>query len=395
MIIVIMSIQLVAIEGYEVSPVKVILMGLCSLYFIFQLPINNKAFFTGSIYFTVCFGVALLHGNMRVSTIGYLGLFIITYIVYYYLIYSKAFSLEQFKQILKFIIVAYCVILILQQFSVILGIKNFALINLAETKHSSAGGVAYYQWNHLPALSCEPSHTACIISAIMLGYIRCLEIEQGATTQLKTLFNKQNRLVTICFLWLICTMGSGTGWIGLGLISLYFIRIRNILYIGPIFILLGAILYHSENKSLHRAISAAQATLTGNIKEITEADPSGAVRIVPLVNTLLFTDLSQKKSWIGDGTLSEDDAENAWKNLTRKIAIVDQYGLLGFFASLILVYSCAIRRFFSIETLFFTILYLLSLSNVYIAWSPIYIFTAIRYFQTQQKSINSFTKKGK
>ncbi len=53
----------------------------------------------------------------------------------------------------------------------IVGLRNVPFLNLA--------GASYYAWNRLPALSCEPSHTARIISAAMLGYIQCLEIEWG------------------------------------------------------------------------------------------------------------------------------------------------------------------------------------------------------------------------
>lgn len=381
MILVIMSIQFVPIEGFEISPVKLVLMGVCSLYFLIRLPIT-KAVWACLFYWMICFGTSLMHGNMRFSTLGYLGLFLITYAVYYYFIYSGTLALDDFKKILKFIIVAYCLILIFQQLFVILGIRNFALINLVGKE---LGGNIYYQWNRLPSLSCEPSHTARIISASMLGYIRCLEIERGCAVPIKTLFDKKNRFVTLSFLWLIGTMGSGTGWIGFAIVCLYFIRIRTIFYIGPIFICLGFLLYNTGNEQLYRAINAAQATVTGDVVAITEADQSGSVRIVPLVNTLLFTDLTQKESWIGNGTLSKDEAENAWIDLTRKITIVEQYGLLGFIASLFLLYSCAIYRFFSIETLLFIFLLTLSLGNTYIVWFMIFVFTATRYFQKSIK----------
>lgn len=381
-ILIVMSIQLVAIEGFGISPIKITLMGLCSLYFVFHLPIT-KATWACLLYWIVCYTTSLLHGSVRFSTLGYLGLFLITYTVYYYLIYSKVLTLIQFKQILKFILLAYCIVLILQQVFFIIGIKDFALLNLAG---NTLGGNIYYLWNRLPSLSCEPSHTARVISAAMLGYIRCLEIEQNSTITIKVLFNKNNRLVTFSYLWLVSTMGSGTGWIGLAILCLYFIRIRSILYIGPFFICLGILLYNAENKQFLRAINAAQATMTGDIMKITEADQSGSVRIVPLVNTLLFTDLFQKDSWIGKGTLSEDETEDAWKDLTRKVSVVEQYGLLGLLASLILLYSCAIYHFFSIESLLFVFLLLLSLNNIYVVWSMIFIFTTIRYFQIQQKT---------
>ena len=387
-ILIVMSVQLVAIESFEISPVKIALMSLCSIYFALHLP-KTKATWACLLYWVVCYVTSLLHGSVRFSTLGYLGLFLITYSVYYYFVYSKAFTLYQFKKILKFIIFAYFVVLILQQIFFIVGVKNFALINLVG---NDLGGKIYYQWNRLPSLSCEPSHTARIISAAMLGYIRCLEIEHGAAVSIKTLFNKNNKYITLCYLWLVCTMGSGTGWIGLAILSLYFIRIRTIFYIMPIFIGLGIILYNSGNEQLHRAIKAAQATFTGDVMKITEADQSGSVRIVPLINTLLYTDFSLKESWVGKGTYSEDEIKDAWTDLTRKVTVVEQYGLLGLIASLILLYSCAIYRFFSIETLLFVFLLLLSLNNIYIVWSMIFMFTTVRYFRLQHIAKNNLSR---
>lgn len=133
-----------------------------------------------------------------------------------------------------------------------------------------------------------------------------------------------------------------------------------------------------------RAIAATEATLTGDTKAIFETDVSASVRIVPLVNTLTNLDLTKKESWLGNGTILNKEKDKwRWRDLTRKISIVEQYGIIGLCTSLLLIYTCAIRRFFSIETLYYIILLLCSLGNEYFTWSMIYIFTAIRYFQSK------------
>ena len=375
-----MSVQFVPIEGLTISPIKIGLMSVCVIVFLCHIPFQSKVTWICLFYWSTCFIVSLRY-SVRFNTLGYLGLFLITYIVYYNLIYKGVFTLMQFKKLLRSLLIAYAIFLILQQIFILLGISNFPPLNLVGNLLETQ----YYEWNRLPSLSCEPSHTARIISAAMLGYIRCLEIQKGASVSLKSLFNKENRLVTSCYLWLTFMMGSGTGWVGFGIICIYFIQKRTFFYIIPLAIGIGAILYSGENKQFSRAINAAQATITGDVMQIVEADQSGAVRIVPLINTLLNTDLSQTESWLGKGTLSEDDAQNAWTDLNRKISIVEQYGLLGLIASLILLYSCAIRRFFSIETLMFILLLMLSLNNIYIVWSMVFIFTTIKYFQLQRE----------
>lgn len=376
-IIIVMGMQLVAIEGYGISWIKVCLMALTPIIYIFRVPFVSRAVWGAACYWLLCYIPASFNEEMRFSTLGYMGMFLMTYIVFYNLLYTGAFTLLQFKKLLKFLLLLYGGILLIQQICVIIGLHYMPFFNLV--------GEEYYAWNRLPTLSCEPSHTARIISAIMFGYIQCIEIEENKKVSLVQLFNKRNRFVTISYLWLILTMGSGTGWIGLAILCLYFVRLRTFFYVIPVFFSVFFILQHFDNKQLKRATVAIEATLTGNTSQIFKSDGSASVRIIPLVNTLTKTDLSQKDSWIGKGTYTANRVEkNEWKNLDRKLGIVEQYGLLGLLGSLILLYSCAIRCFFSIETFYFIILLLCSLGNEYFSWFMVLIFTAIRYFQKQR-----------
>lgn len=374
----IMSIQLVAIEGLTISPIKVGLMALSILIFIFRVPYLSKAFWTSFIYWSICFVTSIFNGEMRFSTLGYMGMFLITFVVFYNLLYSGAFTPQKFKQILKIIILLYGGVLILQQICIIIGIRNLPILNLV--------GFGYYSWNRLPTLSCEPSHTARIISAAMFGYIKCSEIEKGRKVLIKDLFNKENKTITIAYLWLVLTMGSATGWIGFGILCIYFIRFKTFIYVIPIFISLYITMSVSGNKQFNRVKTSIEATLTGNTSLIYKADGSASVRIIPLINTLTKSDISQKETWVGKGTYAANISEkNNWRNLDRKLGIVEQYGLLGLIGSLILLYTCSIRRLFSLETLYFIILMICSLGNEYFTWSMVLVFTAIRYFQTNYK----------
>ena len=140
-------------------------------------------------------------------------------------------------------------------------------------------------------------------------------------------------------------------------------------------------------KQLDRAWRVTQATLTGDVKEIQAEDGSAASRIIPIVNTLRM-DLTQEETWFGKGTSSYERATTGWMRTTDKIAIVEQYGLLALLVSLMLVYTCAIRRFFSLETLVFLILFGMSLGNIYYVWGAMMVFTAVRYFQVQKVETN-------
>lgn len=385
LLIVIMSTQFVAIEGFVTSPIKVSVMIFCIFFFFWKVPFISKAVWCSIFYWSICLCIALLHDYFRFTTIAYLGMFLMAYIVYYHLIYMDTFSLCQFKKILSYIIYAYCIVLILQQISIIIGIRNLGILNLANNYLLSINN-SYYDWNRLPILTCEPSHSAKIITTIMFGYIRCLEIEKGTKISLAELFNKKNKWVSICFLWMIFMMGSGTGWVGFGILCLYFIQWRTFLYTIPIFISFFFILQHSGNEQFERAIKTTEATMTGNIQTINQADGSSSTRVVPILNTFVYSDLTNTETWIGNGTLSTKESKRSWMNLKRKIPIVEQYGFIGFFFSLLLIYTCAIKKIWSIETILFFVLSMASLGNEYHIWSQMYIFTAIRFFQINKEN---------
>lgn len=371
-----MGVQWVWLESTAISPIKVAIMLLALGVFFVRVPLMTKACWTGILYWLVCFFTSFFQGDMRFSTLGYLGLFLIAFITYYNLIYTGALSLCQFKRILKFMIVAYCVVLMAQQVCMIIGLSNFPLLNIY--------GYTYYEWNRLPSLSVEPSHSARIMTAAMLGFIRCLEVESGNKVSVVQLMNKENRWVTICYLWLVLMMGSGTAFIGLGLLCLYFIRWQTAIYMIPLLVGLIHVGQMLEVKQLERAWRVTQVTLTGDVEEIQAEDGSAASRIIPIINTLKM-DLTQKESWFGKGTSSHEHAATAWMRTTDKIAVVEQYGLIALIMSLLLVYSCAIRKFFCLETVVFLILFGMSLINIYYVWGAMMIFTAVRYFQIQHE----------
>ena len=374
--VVVMCIQFVLLEGNGISPVKVALMGLSVLIFFLKVPYFSKALIWGLLYWSVCYFGASFQDYMRFSTIGYLGMFVISYAVYYNLVHTGAFSLAYFIRLLRGLIVAYGVVLVLQQIAMLMGIRSFPPINLQNQ--------FFLSLTKLPSLSMEPSHSARLLTVMMLGYLRCLELQNGGIrVTVKALFEPEHRWVTILFLWAMLTMGSGTAFIGLGLLCLYFIRWQTAFYIIPV---LAVILFAGqalEIKQLDRALRVTKATMTGDIKEIQAEDGSAASRIIPIVNTLRM-DLTEKETWLGKGTSSYEKATTGWMRTTDKIAIVEQYGLIALILSLLLVYSCMIRSFFCLETLVFLILFGMSLTNIYYVWGGMMIFTAVRYFQ--QKS---------
>ena len=367
--LVLFNIMFVPIEQGPFSPVKITFMGLCPLIFIAKKPIVTKALVLAAIYWLVCYTLSLLKGEMRFSTLGFLGMYLILYINYYSFIVKGTFTLEYFTKVLKYLIIAYAVVLIGQQMCVLVGLRNMPLLNLQNQFFLSI--------TKLPSLTLEPSHSARILTFTMLGYLRCMEIMKGKRISLQELFSPEQRIVTFSFLWSMLMMGSGTAFVGMGVLCLYFITRKTVIYIIPLIIGMFMLGQSMELKQMDRAVALAEAASTGSAEEAMAADGSGATRIIPVMNVFTKTDVTQLETWIGKKSMEKD--KHWWMRTDTKI--YDQYGLIAFIISLVFIYSCVIRHFFSIETLLYLILLGFTLGNIYYAWGCLMIMTGVTYFQ--------------
>ena len=144
------------------------------------------------------------------------------------------------------------------------------------------------------------------------------------------------------------------------------------------------ILRNAEIKHFERVIATAQAASTMNAKNVKTQDTSAAVRVAPMVNTYanLAEDIEKEVFWIGHGC----DYSRSFKYAPekRKIGDIDDYGLIAFILSFVVIFTCCIR-FRSLAT----ILLLFGLgggtNNVAYSWGLLYIFSATRYFYDQKK----------
>lgn len=368
-ILFVMLTQFVYIEGYSISPVKVGLMTFMPVIFFIKVPYVSKALILGIIYLlTITFSGLFHPESFRFSTIGYLGMFVITFITLYNLIYSGAFTLTYFIKFLKWMILAYSICLILQQLFVLVGIRFMPMINLDNQFFLSI--------IKLPSLSLEPSHSARIIGTLMYAYMECNWIIQGSAFKFNQLFEQKHKWVTYGFLWAMLTMGSGTAFIVIGILSLYFINWRNALIIVPL--LIGLIFVGStlDIKQLNRILTIAETAMTLDNNKISKTDNSASYRIGPIVNTINNLDLNKKEHWFGYGIDSGVGLEN---KSTVMIAEITDYGFLSYLCGLILIFTCSIR-FWSISTIMYFIGIGGGTANVAYGWGILMIFTCVRYF---------------
>lgn len=284
----------------------------------------------------------------------------------YNLVYvKKVFSLEFFIRLVKNLIFTYTIILLIQQAFLIVGIKFFPPINLCQILNRGIGA---------NSLSGEPSTAARIMGVLLYAYMECVSFRENSKFRFKQLFEQEHKWVTIGFLWSMLTMGSGTAFIVLGVLSLYFINWRNALIVIP---LLGGLIYIGSLMGIEqfdRAYNTTQATLSMDKEAVAETDGSAYMRIAPILNTVKNLDLSKKEHWFGYGV----DKGLANKN-ERMIGEITDYGFLAYILGLVLVFSCSIR-FLSIPTIMFFIGIGGGTGNIAYFWGILTVFMCVRYF---------------
>ena len=103
--------------------------------------------------------------SYRISTILYSIMFGFLFITYKQILYHSFFTIENFIKLIKYIIYAYLIVLIIQQFCVLTGLPIFNISNYSPAEPFK-----------LNSLSAEPSHTVRIVALLMFTYIILTEI---------------------------------------------------------------------------------------------------------------------------------------------------------------------------------------------------------------------------
>ena len=371
-LMVIMCIQYIPLESRAgVSPIKVATMAFMPLVFITHFKASKAVGIAFLYMIYIMYTAYFLHGSsFRASTVIYSFMFFLTYAAFYNLIWvENAFDMEEFLVFLRRFIYVLAGVLVAQQAFHLIGIRQFALLNMTQILQRGimAGN----------SLSYEPSSLARTLGVLYYAYLKCHEYKQGTPINLQQIFNKEHRWVTMAFGWAMLSMGSGTAFICLGVLSLYFMKGAYFILAIPIFIGVFFTLSYFEVKQFQRATSVVEATMTTDIDEVKETDGSASKRIAPMLNTINELNFNKEETWFGHGV--DYSYYVARTKGIRKIGVIDDYGLIAYLISLSLVFSCAIS-FFSIATVMFLLGIGGGTENIAYGWGLLMILTCVRYF---------------
>lgn len=312
--------------------------------------------------------------TFRLSTFIYSTALTLSFISIYTLVYDRhVFSIQYFINLMKYLIIAFFFTCIIQQALILSGFRNIPWINL------------YYLGRGFgcSSLSFEPSTFARFLFVYYFAYIKCFEYKQGFKISIKEVFSVEHRMITLMFLWMMCTMGSGTAFVCLALLSLNFISKNNWYYIIPAtFAIFFLILPNLNLKESNRAVNIMTAITTFDQQQVENADGSGASRISPLLNSFTV-DFTQKETWFGHGT---DYAKKNNLFIKQESTLFDDYGLIWYITILAFSLYSAYGYSFYTTILMFSGVAGGGFSNINYAWCLMIIISCIRYFHLNNKS---------
>lgn len=348
------------------APIKMTLMVSSIIVMFFFSFKASKAVVIGTIYLLYQYLVASYHPeSFRWSTYIYSILLVLTYMSFYNLVFfEKVFKIEHFIKICKWFITLYFIVCIVQQVLTLAGIGYFPLLNMMQNLDRGIG---------CQSLTAEPSHFGRFMLVFYYAYVKCCEYkrDEGPFTLIE-LFSGEHKWVSIMFLWMMLTMGSGTAFVCLILFSLYFVRWHNWYYIIPALVICYGLLQELGIEQLDRATSTIEATATLDKEVVAETDGSAYYRIAPLLNSLT-ADFTEKETWFGYGI------DSGLSNIYGR-TIFHDYGLIFYIISLLLCFSCA-YNFWSLGTIFmFAGVGGGAGGNIQYAWALMMVMTCVKYF---------------
>lgn len=372
--LVFMSVQFLFLEGMAISTPKVIFMALTPFLLLVKSPHVSKAMMFGALFWIVTVGMSVVQfGTPRMSTFYYTALFLLTFTLYYNLVYiNRVFELDEFLRVVKFVIYAYAGCFVLQQAFFLVGIRTMPIINLMN------GG--YYELFHLNSLAIEPSHAARLLTVYFYAFLKLLEYKNGEAPSVSLLW-QEHKWTIIAFLYTMVGIGSGTAFVGLAILALYFVKREYVLYVLLFAFGFYMIVPFIDYEPLNRAMAVFNAALTGDTELVVKTDHSASSRVNIILDTFKYLDLTDKDTWFGKGIDSWAYSDKA------VVSAITDYGLISYLFKLLLFFMCCFSSLFSLEIVMFVLLFSFNVGNVAYGWAALMIFSTIKYFKLNHDEI--------
>ena len=270
-------------------------LSLIALMFISPLftlrrTLSTEAVLLLGFALSIVFFPAFVHsGGTRWSTILYSLMFCGLFISYDGMLRQGKLRLVSFLNIMRYLIIAYAVVLLIQQLCVLLGLPIFNLSNYDPSE----------RWK-LNSLSPEPSHSARIMGLLMFSYILGSRLLMRARKTFKV-SERQYILLWLCFFWTMITMMSATALVMIIIVLVTNAQGNGIRFYVVSFLIAVFAIFLIPGDLVERVFAISSAALTLDYKAVLNADHSGAMRIAPILVLLSESELFSISGIFGNG----------------------------------------------------------------------------------------------
>ena len=237
----------------------------------------------------ICFPLFTHPETMRWSTILYSCMFCLFFVSYAHILPYSRLPIDKYVNLLGRLIVAFSIVLVLQQICVLFGLP---VINLSNYDPDTP-------WK-LNSLSSEPSHSARFVAILMYSYLWMQDLLFGRQVGLGESVKKHTG-IWLAFFWVMLTSGSGTAIMLLGIIFLRYINGRYVLRTTLLAVLLMFVLHTVEYEPIERVYRFFIAAITFDKNEMVNVDHSASLRLLPSITCIEHSDLTTLNGWTGHG----------------------------------------------------------------------------------------------
>lgn len=363
-------------------------LGLIALMFVAPLFILRRTleadeYLLGFAFSIVIFPALVHSGGTRWSTIFYTLMFCGLFISYDGMLRRRMLRLAVFVKIMRYLIIAYTVVLIIQQLCVLVGLPIFNLSNYDPSN----------RWK-LNSLSSEPSHSARIVGLLMLSYSLGMDLLGGTDRNLKVY--RQNIVLWLCFFWAMITMLSATALLMIVIVLLANAQGKRLRSYTLGFLLAIFAMFLLPGELTKRIFAILSAFLTLDYETVLNADHSGGLRLAPMLVLLDKIEIFSVSGLFGNGvdSVSLFMSDYIW-GVTEGItgggllALWYEYGLIAFllFVFFTLKTTSALKSPAQFLTWF--ILIFIAGINMQIVWLAIILLRTLNFYHQHTNLIAS------
>lgn len=329
-------------------------------------------------------------GSFRISSFIYTAAFFVFFLSFDVVTQKTAIPLQTFRGFLRFLILAYAIVLLIQQLEVLVGID--VPINLT---HFGGRDENAFKLN---SLAIEPSNLGMILPCVMFCYMKVEEIIRRETKYNPRHICKEDRTLWISFLYAMLGCGAITSFFSIVVLTLYFVNKRNAKYIPIIAatFTLAVVLVMKISPNINERIRSLSTIDYTDAKQIVNVDASSSVRIVPYI--IYFHSLGMDSdTFFGHGMDALETLSNTVILTDERIANGDRVGAnslvntffdYGFICGLLFLFFIlrnTTPKLLSYETLFYFLIYMILSMNHFVLWGFIFSMMTVKKYQTIYK----------